>query len=166
MSYLKVLLVICFHKILRLIFYEQPSCPKTMWAEHLIKLIWNLSRKFSRRGGRGQFQRFHLIEFWWTVWMHAGSCFMFLKYAQRITEVAAWRCFWFFFLFLNSKSFLTKRHCYLFSKILVLQKSQYSQRNKVNMAMFLLINASGNTVLFLLYNVNKICGQLTESKFA
>ena len=105
MSYLKVLLVICFHKILRLIFYEQPSCPKTMWVEHLIKLIWNLSRKFSRREGRGQFQRFQLIEFWWSVWMHAGSCFMFLKHAQRITEVAAWRCFWFFFCFWIPKVF-------------------------------------------------------------
>ena len=74
--------------------------------------------------------------------------YVFKKHAQRITEVAAWRCFWFF---LNSKNFLTEHHYYLFSKILVLQKSHYGPRNKVNMVMFLLINASRDIHFFFFY---------------
>ena len=54
--------------------------------------------------------------------------FKFLKHPQRIAEVAAGNVFDFV---LDSKSLLTKHHYYLFSKILVLQKSQYSHRNKL-----------------------------------
>ena len=55
-----------------------------------------------------------------------------------------------FFFSWNSKVFWQNHH-YLFSKILALQKSNYSHRNKVNMAMLLLINASRNIQFFFFY---------------
>ena len=35
-----ILLTPWFHKIFKLIFLKQPSCPKTMYAQHWRKLAW------------------------------------------------------------------------------------------------------------------------------
>ena len=79
------------------------------------------------------------------------KCFfvMFSKHAQRITEVAAWRCFWFFFWI--SKVFRQNTIIIYLAKYWYCRNTQYSPRNKVNMAMFLLINASRNIQFFFFY---------------
>ena len=70
-SYLKVLLMLQFHKILKLNFCNQPSHPNKICAEYCIKLTQKLSRKFFYTFRTTILQNIYRQLYWMHCWFNS-----------------------------------------------------------------------------------------------